>query len=143
MLSTGIRAQLGIKVFGDSLEELQRKAFDVERVVRSIPGAVGVAASRVQGKPYVEIEVDRTQAARFGLNARDVLDVVESGIGGSVVGTAIEGRARLPIQVRLEASQRDDIDQRQVHPSAPEEQPRPGGVHDKRRSIDPKRGKGS
>jgi Cu(I)/Ag(I) efflux system membrane protein CusA/SilA len=110
MLSTGIRAQLGIKVFGDSLEELQRKAFDVERVVRSIPGAVGVAASRVQGKPYVEIEVDRTQAARFGLNARDVLDVVESGIGGSVVGTAIEGRARLPIQVRLEASQRDDID---------------------------------
>jgi Cu(I)/Ag(I) efflux system membrane protein CusA/SilA len=110
MLSTGIRAQLGIKVFGDSLEELQRKAFEIERVVRSVPGAVGVAASRVQGKPYVEIEVDRAQAARYGLNARDVLDVVESGIGGMVVGTAIEGRARLPIQVRLEASERDDID---------------------------------
>ena len=110
MLSTGIRAQLGIKVFGDSLEELQRKAFEIERVVRSVPGAVGVAASRVQGKPYVEIEVDRAQAARYGLNARDVIDVVESGIGGMVVGTAIEGRARLPIQVRLEASERDDID---------------------------------
>lgn len=110
MLSTGIRAQLGIKVFGDSIEELQRKAFEIERVVRSVPGAVGVAASRVQGKPYVEIEVDRTQAARYGLNARDVLDVVESGIGGTVVGTAIEGRARLPIQVRLAASERDDID---------------------------------
>ena len=110
MLSTGIRAQLGIKVFGDSLEELQRKAFEIERVVRSVPGAVGVAASRVQGKPYVEIEVDRTQAARYGLNAQDVLEVVESGIGGTVVGTAIEGRARLPIQVRLAASERDDID---------------------------------
>ncbi|MFM8878893.1 MAG: efflux RND transporter permease subunit, partial [Verrucomicrobiota bacterium] len=110
MLSTGIRAQLGIKVFGDSLQELQRKAFEIERVVRAVPGAVGVAASRVQGKPYVEIEIDRPQAARFGLNAREVLDVVESGIGGTVVGTAIEGRARLPIQVRLEASERDDID---------------------------------
>jgi len=110
MLSTGIRAQLGIKVFGDSLEELQRKAFEVERVVRTVPGAVGVAASRVQGKPYVEIEVDRAQAARYGLNAREVLDLVESGIGGTVVGTAIEGRARLPIQVRLQASERDDIE---------------------------------
>jgi Cu(I)/Ag(I) efflux system membrane protein CusA/SilA len=110
MLSTGIRAQLGIKVFGDSLDELQRKAFEIERIVRTIPGAVGVAASRVQGKPYVEIEVDRAQAARFGLNVRDVLDVVETGIGGAGVGTAIEGRARLPIQVRLEASERDDID---------------------------------
>jgi Cu(I)/Ag(I) efflux system membrane protein CusA/SilA len=110
MLSTGIRAQLGIKVFGDSLDDLQRKAFEIERIVRTIPGAVGVAASRVQGKPYVEIEVDRMQAARFGLNVRDVLDVVETGIGGAAVGTAIEGRARLPIQVRLEASERDDID---------------------------------
>ena len=110
MLSTGIRAQLGIKVFGDSLEDLQRKAFEVERVVRTVPGAVGVAASRVQGKPYVEIEVDRAQAARHGLNAREVLDLVESGIGGTVVGTAIEGRARLPIQVRLQASERDDIE---------------------------------
>lgn len=110
MLSTGIRAQLGIKVFGDSLDELQRKAFEIERIVRTIPGAVGVAASRVQGKPYVEIEVDRAQAARFGLNVRDVLEVVETGIGGAGVGTAIEGRARLPIQVRLEASERDDID---------------------------------
>ncbi|MBM3850752.1 MAG: efflux RND transporter permease subunit [Verrucomicrobia bacterium] len=110
MLSTGIRAQLGIKVFGDSLDDLQRKAFEIERIVRTIPGAVGVAASRVQGKPYVEIEVDRMQAARFGLNVRDVLDVVETGIGGAGVGTAIEGRARLPIQVRLEASERDDID---------------------------------
>lgn len=110
MLSTGIRAQLGIKVFGDSLEELQRTAFEIERVVRTVPGAVGVAASRVQGKPHVEIEIDRVQAARFGLNAREVMDVVESGIGGADVGTAIEGRARLPIQVRLEASERDDID---------------------------------
>jgi Cu(I)/Ag(I) efflux system membrane protein CusA/SilA len=110
MLSTGIRAQLGVKILGDDLDALQAKAFEVERVVRSIPGAVGVAPSRVQGKPYVEIEVDRVQAARFGLNSQDILEVVETGIGGRNVGTSIEGRERIPIQVRLESVERDDID---------------------------------
>ena len=110
MLSTGIRAQLGVKILGDDLGALQAKAFEVERVVRSVPGAVGVAPSRVQGKPYVEIEVDRQQAARFGLNAQDILEVAETGIGGKTVGTAIEGRERYPIQVRLERGERDDID---------------------------------
>jgi Cu(I)/Ag(I) efflux system membrane protein CusA/SilA len=110
MLSTGIRAQLGVKILGDNLDELQKKAFDVERVVRSVPGAVGVAPSRVQGKPYLEIEVDRTAMARFGLSARDVLDVVEAGLGGKNVTTTIEGRQRFPIQVRLERRERDDIE---------------------------------
>jgi Cu(I)/Ag(I) efflux system membrane protein CusA/SilA len=71
---------------------------------------VGVAPSRVQGKPYLEIEVDRTAMARFGLSARDVLDVVEAGLGGKNVTTTIEGRQRFPIQVRLERRERDDIE---------------------------------
>jgi Cu(I)/Ag(I) efflux system membrane protein CusA/SilA len=110
MISTGIRAQIGIKILGDNLELLQDKAFEVEKVVRRVPGAVGVAASRVQGKPYLEIEVDRPAMARFGLKAEDVLNLVEAGLGGKNVSTTIEGRQRFPIQVRLERSERDDIE---------------------------------
>ena len=110
MLSTGIRAQVGVKILGENLDALQAKAFEVERVVREVQGATGVAPSRVQGKPYLEIEVDRLAMARFGLRAREVLDVVEAGIGGKNVGTTIEGRERFPMQVRLERSERDEIE---------------------------------
>ena len=110
MLSTGIRAQVGVKILGDNLDALQQKAFEVERVVRETPGAVGVAPSRVQGKPYLEIEVDRVAMARFGLRARDVLDVVETGLGGKNLTTTIEGRQRFPIQVRLARDERDDLE---------------------------------
>ncbi len=110
MLSTGIRAQLGIKILGSNLDELQRIAFDVERVVRKVPGAVGVAASRTQSKPYVEIIPDRRALARFGLDLRGLMDVVEIGVGGLNAGTTIDGRQRIPIQLRLERSERDDIE---------------------------------
>jgi Cu(I)/Ag(I) efflux system membrane protein CusA/SilA len=110
MISTGIRAQLGVKILGDDLDALQRKAFEVERIVRQIPGAVGVAPSRVQGKPYLEVEVDRIAMARYGLRAQDVLDVVEAGLGGKNVTTTIEGRQRFPIQVRLQRDERDDLE---------------------------------
>jgi Cu(I)/Ag(I) efflux system membrane protein CusA/SilA len=110
MLSTGIRAQVGVKILGDKLDDLQRKAFEVERVVRSVEGASGVAPSRVQGKPYVEIEVNRVAMARFGLRAQDVLEVVEAGLGGRNLTTTIEGRQRFPIQVRLEHDERGDIE---------------------------------
>jgi len=110
MISTGIRAEVGVKILGENLDELQQKAFEVERVVRSVQGAVGVAASRVQGKPYLQIEVDRTAAARFGLRPADVLEVVETGLGGRNVTTTIEGRQRYPIQVRFNREARDDIE---------------------------------
>ena len=110
MISTGIRAQVGIKILGDNLDALQQKAFEVERVVRTIPGAVGVAPSRVQGKPYLEAEVDRTAMARYGLRAQDLLDVIEAGLGGKNLTTTIEGRQRFPIQVRLEREERDDLE---------------------------------
>jgi Cu(I)/Ag(I) efflux system membrane protein CusA/SilA len=110
MISTGIRAQVGVKILGDNLDALQQKAFEVERVVRAVRGAVGVAPSRVQGKPYLEIEVDRLAMARYGLRAQDVLDVVEAGLGGKNLTTAIEGRQRFPIQVRLQRDEREDIE---------------------------------
>ncbi len=110
MISTGIRAQLGIKLLGDNLDELQAKAYEVEKIVREIPGAAGVAPSRLQGKPYIEISVDRTAMARFGLRARDVLDSVETGLGGKTLSTAIDGRQRFPIQVRLGREEREEID---------------------------------
>jgi Cu(I)/Ag(I) efflux system membrane protein CusA/SilA len=109
MISTGIRAQLGVKILGDNLDALQRMAFQVERVVSEVRGATGVAPSRVQGKPFLEIAVNRAAMARYGLQAQDVLDTVEAGLGGKQVTTTIEGRARYPIQVRLERSEREDL----------------------------------
>lgn len=110
MTSTGIRAQVGVKIFGDDLEALQRKAFEVERVVNGVPGATGVAPSRVQGKPYLEISVRREDIARYGLSVKQVYDYVEAGIGGATVGTTLKGRERWPLQVRLEQADRGDID---------------------------------
>ncbi|MEO7599433.1 MAG: CusA/CzcA family heavy metal efflux RND transporter [Opitutus sp.] len=110
MLSTGIRAQLGIKIFGDNLDALQRKSIEVATAVEQIPGATGVAPSRVQGKPYLEITVDRAAMARYGLSAADVLAVAETGLGGKTVTTSLQGRERWPIQVRFERADREDLD---------------------------------
>jgi Cu(I)/Ag(I) efflux system membrane protein CusA/SilA len=110
MLYTGIRAQVGVKIYGDNLDALQEKAFEVEALVKMIPGAAGVSPSRVQGKPYLNVKVDRRSMARYGLSARDVLDAVEVGMGGKNVSVTIEGRERYPIQVRLERGEREDIE---------------------------------
>ncbi|CAN5892178.1 CusA/CzcA family heavy metal efflux RND transporter [soil metagenome] len=110
MLYTGIRAQVGIKIYGDDLDKIQNKAFEVEKLINSIEGAAGVSPSRVQGKPYLNIKVDRYAMARYGLSAKDVLDTVEVAIGGKNVSTTIEGRERFPIQIRVQRSERDDID---------------------------------
>ena len=110
MLSTGIRAQVGIKVLGPDLETIQEVAYRIENLVRRVPGAAGVAASRTQGKPYVEVLPDRLALARYGLSIRDLMDVVEIGLGGLNVSTTIEGRARYPIQLRLARDERDDIE---------------------------------
>jgi Cu(I)/Ag(I) efflux system membrane protein CusA/SilA len=110
MLYTGIRAQVGVKIYGDNLEAIQRKAFEIERIINGIDGATGVSASRVQGKPYLNIKVDRIAMARYGLSAKDVLDTVEIAIGGKNVSTTIEGRERFPIQIRVERGERDDLE---------------------------------
>ncbi len=110
MLYTGIRAQVGVKIYGDDLDAIQRKAFEIEKLINEIPGATGVSPSRVQGKPYLNIEVNRIAMARYGLSAKDVLDAVEISIGGKNVSTTIEGRQRFPIQIRVERGERDDIE---------------------------------
>jgi Cu(I)/Ag(I) efflux system membrane protein CusA/SilA len=110
MLSTGIRAQLGIKIFGDDLDALQKKAFEVAALVEKIPGATGVAPSRVKGKPYLEISPDRAALARYGLDMAAVLSVVETGLGGKSLTTSIQGRERWPVQVRFERADREDIE---------------------------------
>lgn len=111
MLYTGIRAQVGVKIYGDNLDEIQRKAFEIEKLINTIPGADGVSPSRVQGKPYLNIEVDRKAMSRYGLSAKDVLDAVEISIGGKNVSTTIEGRERFPIQIRVQREERDDIEE--------------------------------
>jgi Cu(I)/Ag(I) efflux system membrane protein CusA/SilA len=110
MTSTGIRAQVGVKIFGDNLDALQQKAFEVQRVIERIQGATGVAPSRVQGKPYLEIAVRREDLGRYGLRVDDVMRYVEAGLGGVTVGTTIKGRERWPLQVRLEQADREDIE---------------------------------
>ena len=110
MTSTGIRAQVGVKIFGDNLDALQQKAFDVQRVIEQIQGATGVAPSRVQGKPYLEIAVRRDELGRYGLRVDDVFRYVEAGLGGTTVGTTLKGRERWPISVRLEQADREDLD---------------------------------
>ncbi len=110
MTSTGIRAQVGVKIYGDNLDALQQKAFEIERVITRIQGATGVAPSRVQGKPYLEIAVRRADLARYGLSVRQVYEYVEAGLGGATVGTTLRGRERWPLSVRLESADREDID---------------------------------
>ncbi len=111
MLYTGIRAQVGVKIYGDKLDKIQQKAFEVEKLINGVEGAAGVSASRVQGKPYLNVKVDRKAMARYGLSAKDVLDAVEVAIGGKNVSVTIEGRERFPIQIRVQRSERDDIEE--------------------------------
>ncbi len=110
MTSTGIRAQVGVKIFGDDLDALQNKAYEVQRIIEQIQGASGVAPSRVVGKPYLEIAVRRDQLGRYGLRVDNVLRYVETGLGGSTTGVTLKGRERWPIQVRLEHADRSDIE---------------------------------
>ncbi len=110
MTSTGIRAQVGVKIFGDNLAALQSKAFEVQRIIEQVQGATGVAPSRVIGKPYLEIAVRRPDLGRYGLRVDDVFRYVEAGLGGVTVGTTLKGRERWPLSVRLESADREDIE---------------------------------
>ena len=100
MLSTGIRTQVGIKIFGSDLGTIEHLSGEVEQVVRRVPGAADLYAERITGAPYLEIETDRSAAARYGINVGDVQDVIETAIGGKTLTTAIDGRQRFPIRVR-------------------------------------------
>ncbi|HUS19908.1 MAG TPA: CusA/CzcA family heavy metal efflux RND transporter [Terriglobales bacterium] len=108
MLSTGIRTQVGIKVFGADLKTLESKSIEIEHALHSVPGAVDLYAERITGAPYLEIEIDRAAAARYGVGSADVQDVIETAIGGKNLTTTIEGRQRYPVRVRYARDFRED-----------------------------------
>ncbi len=108
MLSTGIRTQVGVKVFGNDLATIERVSSEIEQVLREVPGAVDLYAERISGAPYLEIEIDRASAARYGINVGDVQDVIETAIGGKNLTTTIEGRQRFPVRVRYARVFRED-----------------------------------
>jgi heavy metal efflux system protein len=97
---SGVRADLGVKLFGDDFTVLVAKAQEIERVLNSINGAADVAVEQVTGQPMLQIKVNQDQIARYGVPAQDVLDLVES-IGTKPVGEIVEGQLRFPLIVRL------------------------------------------
>ncbi len=100
MLSTGIRTPIGIKVFGSDLAEMEQVARQVETVVRNVPGTTSAYAERLTGGFYLDIEPDRAQLARYGLSVGDLQEVVAQALGGEMVTTMVDGRARFGVIVR-------------------------------------------
>lgn len=110
MLSTGVRTDLGIKIFGDNLDTLERLAINAEEIVKKVNGAADVFAERTQGGKYIDIDIKREAISRYGLNIGDVQDVIETAIGGENISNTVEGRRRFPIRVRYFRDYREDID---------------------------------
>ncbi|WP_423127561.1 efflux RND transporter permease subunit [Gaoshiqia sp. Z1-71] len=110
MLQTGMRAPMGIKVYGPDLPTIEAFGLQLEKYLKEVPSvkAEAVFADRIVGKPYLEIDINRTEIARYGLSIRDVQDYVETAIGGMKVSTTVEGRERFPIRVRYAREWRDD-----------------------------------
>jgi len=100
MLSTGIRSQVGIKIFGNDLKTLEDVSRQIADVVRTVPGAVDVYPEQIGGAPYVDIKIDRQAAARYGIDVGTIQDVIEKGIGETNLSITIEGRRRFPVRVR-------------------------------------------
>ncbi|MDR3591748.1 MAG: CusA/CzcA family heavy metal efflux RND transporter [Negativicutes bacterium] len=109
MLTTGIRTDLGLKLYGDDLNVLQQKALEIESVLNDVPGASDVWAERIFGAPYLEIKTDRAKVARYGLNIDDVQDAIELAVGGKTATTTIEGRKRFDVQLRYNRDNRENI----------------------------------
>jgi Cu(I)/Ag(I) efflux system membrane protein CusA/SilA len=110
MLATGVRTQLAVMVFGRALDQIQDISNQVADVLRGIPGAADVVADQTVGKGYVEIEIDRQRAARYGVNVGDIQDIVEVALGGKPITTTVEGRERYPVRLRYARDYRVDED---------------------------------
>jgi Cu(I)/Ag(I) efflux system membrane protein CusA/SilA len=100
MLTTGIRSEVGVKIFGDDLRVLEERARAVAGALRKIPGAADVYPEQVTGAPYVDIRVNREAAARYGITVGAIQDVIEMAVGETNVSLTIEGRQRFPVRVR-------------------------------------------
>ena len=110
MLSTGVRTDLGVKIFGTNLDTLERLAIQAEQILRTVPGAADLYAERTQGGLFLDINIDREAVARYGINIGTVQDIIETAIGGENIGTVIEGRQRFPIRVRYTRESRNTVE---------------------------------
>ncbi|EMI23116.1 efflux RND transporter permease subunit [Rhodopirellula europaea] len=112
MLQSGMRAPMGMKVKGPDLETIERVSLQIEGFLKQVPTveAPAVIADRIVGKPYLEIDIDRDAIKRYGLQIRDVQDVIEVAIGGKRITTTVEGRERYPVRVRYYRELRDEAE---------------------------------
>ena len=108
-LLSGVRAQLAIKVFGEDLDLLREKAGEIEAAIEDVPGLVDLSVEQSFGQPQVKIQVDRDACARYGVNADQILDLVELAVGGEVIDTIFLGTRRFGIHLRYQEATRDDI----------------------------------
>ena len=110
MLQTGMRAPMGIKVYGPDLESIEKTGLAIENILKEVDGvqAASVFADRVVGKPYLELKIKRDVIARYGLTIKGLQTVLSSAIGGMTLSTTVEGRERFPIRVRYAREFRDD-----------------------------------
>ena len=109
MLATGIKSPIGVKVAGNDLAQIDAVTQGVERVAKGVSGVSSALAERLTGGRYIDVDIDRKAAARYGLNIADVQSIVAGAIGGENVGETIEGRARFPINVRYPREWRDSL----------------------------------
>ena len=116
MLATGIKSPIGVKVSGEDLAEIERVALEVEGVAKTIPGVSSALAERLSGGRYVDVDIDRAAAARYGLNISDIQQIVSGAIGGANVARTVEGLARYPINVRYPREIRDSVDELRTLP---------------------------
>jgi copper/silver efflux system protein len=112
MLQSGMRAAMGVVIKGTTLKDVEKAAFEIEKVLKNVPSIISntVFANRIIGKPYLEIDVKRKSIARYGLKLQDVLETVEANIGGTVVTTTVEGRERYPVRIRYLRELRDNLE---------------------------------
>ncbi|MEO6081463.1 MAG: efflux RND transporter permease subunit [Steroidobacteraceae bacterium] len=116
MLATGIKSPIGIKIAGADLKEIDRVGIEVERAARGVRGVSSALAERLTGGRYVDIDIDRQAAARYGLNIGDVQAVVAGLVGGETVGETVEGLARYSISLRYPREWRDSVQRLQQLP---------------------------
>ncbi|MDR5855729.1 efflux RND transporter permease subunit [Caballeronia sp. LZ062] len=110
MLSTGIKTPVGVKISGADLSQIDRIATQVEAAVKDVPGVTSALAERLNGGRYIDVDINRQAAARYGLSVSDIQAVVSTAVGGDNVGEVIAGRERFPINIRYPREVRDSLE---------------------------------
>jgi len=116
MLATGIKSPVGIKVAGTDLKEIDQLSSQIEQAVKGVPGVTSALAERLTGGRYIDVDIDRATASRYGMNVADVQSIVASAIGGENIGEVVDGLARFPINARYPRDYRDSVEQLRVLP---------------------------